>query len=116
MWVKTSFRYLILLIRKGGSKLDFEGGGLYGLFHVRHFLTILFAIGNIAVWASMSPQPSGSAPVIKYMFTKLSNTMKLVLLIMAGLFSYRNIIIEAGNAATEISRTRQTRLSEVKRG
>ena len=31
-------------------------------FHVKSFLTLLFTIGNIAVWGAMAPRPSGSVP------------------------------------------------------
>ena len=36
-------------------ELDFGGRGLYCLFHVRSFLTLLFAVGNIAIWVAMAP-------------------------------------------------------------
>ena len=46
-------------------ELDFWGGAsdsFHNLFRVRSFTTVLFAIGNIAVWESWSTVPLGSAP------------------------------------------------------
>ena len=54
--------------RRVDPKLDFGGGGasdsFHCLFHVRSFLTPLFAIGNITVWEGpWSCGPFGSPPV-----------------------------------------------------
>jgi len=44
------------------TELEFWGGGLFCLFHLRSFLMLMFAIGNVAVWGTMATQPPGSAP------------------------------------------------------
>jgi len=42
----------------GGGAFD----SFYCLFNVRNFLTLLFAIGNIAIWEVIAFSPFGSAP------------------------------------------------------
>ena len=45
---------------RADSELDFEGGlsdSFYCLFSVRSFLTLLLAVGNIAVYGGMAPPP-----------------------------------------------------------
>ena len=52
-------------IPRTDSELDLGGEGLYGLFHGKSFLTLLCAIGDIAVWGVMASSPSlGSTPDI----------------------------------------------------
>ena len=41
---------------RGGSIAGNWGGGLNCLFHIKGLLTLLFAIGNIAVWGAMAPR------------------------------------------------------------
>ena len=43
----------------GGHNPELDFGGFKFLFHVESFLTLLFAIGNIAIWVTWPP---GSTP------------------------------------------------------
>ena len=43
-------------------ELEFGGGGSLSL-HVKSFLALLFAIGDIAVWVGHAPQPPGCRQV-----------------------------------------------------
>ena len=43
---------------QAGADPGLEFGGLNCLFHVNSFLTLLFAIGNIAVWGACPLDPS----------------------------------------------------------
>ena len=51
----TYFPSFFLFIQ-GGSRAGLRGGGHNFLFHVKSFLTLLFTIGNIAVWGAMDPR------------------------------------------------------------
>jgi len=48
------------MFKRGRSRAGFEGGHLipFIAFHVRSFLTQLFAIGKVAVWEGMAPTRS----------------------------------------------------------
>ena len=41
----------------GGHNPELDFGGFKFLFHVESFLTLLFAIGNIAIWVTWPPDP-----------------------------------------------------------
>ena len=51
----SSYFYIYIASIKGvNPELDF-GGGLNCLFYVKSFLTLLSAIGNIAIWGVLAP-------------------------------------------------------------
>ena len=47
----------------GGHNPELDFGGHNCLFHVKSFVILLFAIGNIAFWGN-GPLPPGSTPVL----------------------------------------------------
>ena len=54
--MKNTNRYIY--IRQGRIQSEtLGGGGLIVFFHVKSFLTLLFAIGNIAAWEGHDPPP-----------------------------------------------------------
>ena len=59
--ISLSHCYLLMLLGSGADPEMDILGGLNCLFHAKSFLTLLFAIRNIAVWGSLGPRPPGYA-------------------------------------------------------
>ena len=50
----------------GGHNPELDFGGHNCLYRVKSFLTLLFAIGNIAIWGTMAPRPPWIRPRCRY--------------------------------------------------
>ena len=59
----NDFSIFMLTWCRSGSRAGLWGG-LNCLFHVKSFLMLLFAIGNIAVWAPPAPAPAHTVSIV----------------------------------------------------